>query len=278
MADAAAAPAPLRAEGLTLAYGERRIAEGLGIEVREGEIVVVTGPNACGKSTLLRALARLLVPAAGCVLLDGEDISRLPTKRVARRLGFLPQDPSAPHGIVVADLVARGRYPHQRLLRQWSDEDERAVEGAMAAMGVTELADRVVDELSGGQRQRAWIAMAIAQETPVLLLDEPTSYLDIAHQLEVLELCRRINRERGTTLVLVLHDLNQAARYADRIIVMREGRVLAAGPPKEVLTPSRVEEAFGVRALVRPDPVTGTPMVIPLPPQGAQEPLGEASP
>ncbi len=249
---------------LELSYDSRRISVNLDVAIPRGRITVIVGPNACGKSTLLRALSRLLAPRSGQIILEGKDIRRYGAKELARKLGLLPQSSVAPAGIRVADLVARGRYPHQTLVRQWSKADEAALWRAMADARVTALADRAVDELSGGQRQRVWLAMALAQETPVMLLDEPTTYLDIAHQLEVLELCRRLNREGGRTLVMVLHDLNQAARYADHLIAMRAGTIQAAGPPGEVLTPSLVEQLFGIRCLVVPDPVTGTPMVVPI--------------
>ncbi|AEW98702.1 iron-siderophore uptake system ATP-binding component (plasmid) [Streptantibioticus cattleyicolor NRRL 8057 = DSM 46488] len=263
------APAPLtdaarlRGDGLTLAYERRTIAEGLDVAVPDRSFTVVVGPNACGKSTLLRALSRMLKPASGTVLLDGADIHSLPAKQVARTLGLLPQSSIAPDGITVADLVARGRYPHQSLLRQWSEEDERVVAESMAATGVHPLADRAVDELSGGQRQRVWIAMALAQQTPLLLLDEPTTYLDIAHQIEVLDLCARLHQEQGRTLVAVLHDLNQAARYATHLIAMRDGRVVAEGPPSQVVTAELVQEVFGLPCRVIDDPESGTPLVIP---------------
>ncbi|WP_432490838.1 ABC transporter ATP-binding protein [Kineococcus gypseus] len=253
----------LRGEDLTLAYGERTIASGLDVEVPDGSFTVVIGPNACGKSTLLRALARMLAPERGHVYLDGSVIQTLPSKEVARRLGLLPQSATAPDGISVADLVARGRFPHQGLLRQWTLEDERAVDAAMAATGVLELAERGVDELSGGQRQRVWIAMALAQETPLLLLDEPTTYLDIAHQVEVLDLCAQLHEERGRTLVAVLHDLNHACRYATHLIALREGRVVAEGEPASIVTADLVEEVFGLPCVVVPDPETGTPLVVP---------------
>ncbi|MEV5507998.1 ABC transporter ATP-binding protein [Streptomyces orinoci] len=261
--DMAQGAARLTGHGLTLAYDRRTIAEGLDVAIPDRSFTVIVGPNGCGKSTLLRALARMLKPAAGTVLLDGQDIARLPGKQVARTLGLLPQSSVAPDGITVADLVARGRYPHQSLLRQWSREDERIVTESMAATGVAELADRPVDELSGGQRQRVWIAMALAQQTPLLLLDEPTTYLDIAHQLEILDLCARLHREEGRTLVAVLHDLNQAARYATHLIAMRDGRVLAEGTPAEVVTAERVEEIFRLPCRVIDDPETGTPLVVP---------------
>ncbi|MFB9838882.1 ABC transporter ATP-binding protein [Actinoallomurus acaciae] len=253
----------LRANDLTLAYERRTVAEGLSVAVPDRSFTVVVGPNACGKSTLLRALARTLKPRSGTVLLDGQDIHTLPTRAVARTLGLLPQSPIAPDGITVADLVARGRYPHQRLLRQWSREDERVVGDAMHATGIADLAGAYVDELSGGQRQRVWIAMALAQETPLLLLDEPTTFLDIAHQIDVLDLCARLHQEEGRTLVAVLHDLNHAARYATHLIAMRDGAVVAEGDPASVVTAELVEDVFGLPCRVIPDPETETPLVIP---------------
>ena len=249
--------------GLTLAYDRRTVAEDLTVAVPDGSFTVIIGPNACGKSTLLRALARLLRPTRGTVLLDGADIHRRPARQVARTLGLLPQSAVAPDGLTVAELVARGRYPHQGLLRQWSREDERVVDAAMADTGVAELADRPVDELSGGQRQRVWIAMALAQQTPVLLLDEPTTYLDIAHQVEVLDLCARLHEEQGRTLVAVLHDLHQAARYASHLVAMRDGRVAAAGDPRRIVTADLVREVFGLPCRVIEDPETGAPLVLP---------------
>ncbi|MEZ0166285.1 ABC transporter ATP-binding protein [Kineococcus sp. LSe6-4] len=253
----------LRGEGLTLAYDDRTIARDLGVEIPDGSFTVIIGPNACGKSTLLRALARMLRPRRGSVFLDGEQIHSLPGKEVARRLGLLPQTATAPDGITVADLVARGRFPHQGLLRQWSREDERAVDAAMAWTRVADLADRTVDELSGGQRQRVWIAMALAQDTPILLLDEPTTYLDIAHQIEVLNLCAQLHEEQDRTLVAVLHDLNHAARYATHLIAMKDGAVMAQGDPARVVTAELVEAVFGLPCVVVPDPETGTPLVVP---------------
>ncbi|GIH31720.1 ABC transporter [Microbispora amethystogenes] len=253
----------LRGDALTLAYDGRVVAEGLDVSIPDRSFTVVVGPNACGKSTLLRALARTLRPSAGAVLLDGRDVTSLPARKVARTLGLLPQSSVAPDGITVAELVGRGRYPHQRLLRQWSADDERVVGESMAATGVADLAGRLVDELSGGQRQRVWIAMALAQETPLLLLDEPTTYLDIAHQIEILDLCARLHEERGRTLVAVLHDLNHAARYATHLIAMRAGRVVASGAPAEVMTAGLVEEVFGLPCRVIDDPETGTPLVVP---------------
>ncbi|MFE2157299.1 ABC transporter ATP-binding protein [Streptomyces lydicus] len=253
----------LAARALTLGYDDRTVVEGLDLDLPDGAVTVVVGPNACGKSTLLRALGRLLRPRHGAVLLDGTDLARIPTRNIARSLGLLPQSPVAPEAITVADLVARGRQPHQRWWQQWSAEDERAVTDAMARTGVAGLADRPVDELSGGQRQRVWIAMALAQETELLLLDEPTTYLDIAHQVEVLDLVRQLNHDRGRTVVAVLHDLNQAARYADHLVAMKAGRVVAQGHPGEIVTAELVREVFGLASVVVPDPVTGSPLVVP---------------
>jgi iron complex transport system ATP-binding protein len=255
-------PPPLQATDVTLAYDRQVVAEHLDMRVEDGEFTAIVGPNACGKSTLLRALARMLNPRAGSVLLDGKLIRSLPSKQVARRLGLLPQSSIAPDGITVSDLVARGRHPHQRLLRQWSRDDERAVAAALEATRTTDLANRFVDELSGGQRQRVWLAMALAQETQILLLDEPTTFLDIAHQVEVLDLCADLH-EQGRTLVMVLHDLNQACRYATRVIAMRDGVLVAQGEPSEVVTAELVHDVFGLRCRVIPDPETGTPLVVP---------------
>ncbi|WP_223691943.1 ABC transporter ATP-binding protein [Leifsonia poae] len=254
----------LAAEDATLAYDKRVIAQNLSVAIPDGSFTVIVGPNACGKSTLLRGLSRLLPPNEGRVVLDGRNIRDFKTKEVARILGLLPQTSIAPDGITVADLVSRGRHPHQGMLRQWSPDDERAVAEALEATGVADLSGRLVDELSGGQRQRVWVAMALAQETELLLLDEPTTFLDIAHQIELLELLRRLNLERGRTLVAVLHDLNHASRYASHIIAMSDGRIVAEGTPADVVTPGLVRDVFGLPAHVLADPIAGTPLVVPL--------------
>ncbi|OLR93113.1 cobalamin/Fe3+-siderophore ABC transporter ATP-binding protein [Actinokineospora bangkokensis] len=255
--------ADLRAANLRLAYDDRVIVDDLDVAIPAGRITVIVGANACGKSTLLRALARLLKPRAGAVHLDGRSVHALPTREVAKALGILPQSPTAPAGMTVVDLVTRGRSPHQTWWRQWSTGDEQAVADALRATAMTDLADRPVDELSGGQRQRAWIAMAVAQHTPVLLLDEPTTYLDLAHQIDVLDLVVDLNRHQGRTVVMVLHDLNQACRYADHVIAMKSGRIAAEGAPEDIITPTLVHDVFGVTCQITPDPLTGTPMVIP---------------
>ncbi|PRI10407.1 ABC transporter ATP-binding protein [Leucobacter massiliensis] len=253
----------MRAEAVTLGYDAEPIISGLSAAIPDGSFTVIIGPNACGKSTLLRGLSRLLAPRAGRVVLDGKAIAEFPAKEVARRLGLLPQSAIAPDGITVADLVSRGRYPHQGFLRQWSEEDEAAVQEALAATGTRELSARRVDELSGGQRQRVWVAMVLAQQTDLLLLDEPTTFLDIAHQVELMELFAHLNR-RGRTVVAVLHDLNHAARYADHIIAMRDGEIVASGTPEQVVTSERVERIYGLPNVVIADPVSGGPLVVPL--------------
>ena len=253
----------LVAQGLTLGYGDRSVIDALDLTVEPGQITSIVGPNACGKSTLLRTLARLLRPVSGHVVLDGAEIASYSSKEVARRIGLLPQTSIAPDGITVLDLVSRGRYPHQTVLRQWSQADEDAVQEALEATTTTALSGRFVDELSGGQRQRVWVAMALAQQTPLLLLDEPTTYLDIAHQVELLDLFSDLNA-RGRTLVAVLHDLNQAARYATHLVAMKDGRIVAEGAPSDVVTAELVEQVFGLKCRILNDPESNTPLVIPL--------------
>ncbi len=253
----------LRAQDLTLGYDADDVIGHLDVEIPDGGITVIVGANACGKSTLLRGLARLLKPRTGTVLLDGRSVHEMRSVDVARVLGLLPQTPVAPDGITVADLVGRGRYPHQGWFRQWSAADDVAVTAALETTGTAELADRPLSELSGGQRQRVWIAMALAQETDLLLLDEPTTYLDINHQVELLDLLTDLNRGRGTTIVLVMHDLNLACRYADHVIAMKHGAIVAEGAPADVIDAEVVSDVFGLRCEVVPDPVCGTPMVVP---------------
>ena len=254
----------LEARALSLAYDRRCVVDELSITVPAGKVTVIVGANACGKSTLLRGLARLLSPAAGSVYLDGKSIHSMPTKHVATMLGLLPQSPTAPEGIKVSDLVGRGRYPHQGWFRSWTKGDDEAVAEALLATNTLELADRSVDELSGGQRQRVWIAMALAQDTDLLLLDEPTTFLDVSHQVEVLDVLTDLNRRRGTTIVIVLHDLNLAARYADHLLAMKDGAILGEGEPAAVVTEESVESIFGMPSQVVSDPVSGTPMVVPI--------------
>lgn len=254
----------LRADDITVGYGDRIIIDNLDLEVHTGVITTVIGPNGCGKSTLLRALGRLLSPRGGQVTLDGQALSRLKTRDVARVLGMLPQSPTAPEGLTVADLVARGRHPHQSWIRQWSRDDEAEVARALALTGIEDLAERPVDQLSGGQRQRAWISMALAQGTDVLLLDEPTTYLDLAHSIEVLDLVDRMHDEMGRTVVMVLHDLNLAVRYSDRLVVMHEGKIVASGTPSEVIDERMLLDVFGLSAAVIDDPVSDRPLIVPI--------------
>jgi len=254
----------LEARDLTLAYDRATVVAELSVRIRAEQITALVGANASGKSTLLRGLSRLLRPAAGGVYLDGRAIAQMSTKEVARRMAVLPQGPELPEAMTVRELAAQGRYPHQRLLRQWSREDEAAVERALTATGMGALAERPLDELSGGQRQRAWIAMTLAQETQVLLLDEPTTFLDMAHQIELLELLRELNERDRRTIVMVLHDLNQAARYAHRIIAIRDGRLAADGPPEAVITEETVRALFGLEVRVIEHPVAGTPLCVPV--------------
>jgi iron complex transport system ATP-binding protein len=262
--DPSPAPSRLAAEHLRLAYDDRTVVEDLSLQIPTSQMTVIVGPNACGKSTLLRALARLLAPRHGSVLLDGQEIRRLPTRVVAQRLGILPQQPISPDGIAVTDLVARGRHPHQRWFRQWSRDDEAAVTEALSVTKTLDLADRSVDELSGGQRQRVWIAMALAQDTDLLLLDEPTTFLDLAHQIDILDLLYDLNRSQGRTVVCVLHDLNLACRYAHHLVALRDGVIVAEGRPADIVTEDLVQEVFELDARVIPDPVAGTPLVVPI--------------
>jgi iron complex transport system ATP-binding protein len=283
-----ATTARLSASQLTLGYTDRPIVTDLDLRVPDGKVTVIVGANACGKSTLLRGLARLLKPRSGAVLLDGEVIHRQPTKHVARILGLLPQNPIAPEGVTVVDLVGRGRHPHHGAFKRWTSVDDEAVAEALELTDTLGLADRVVDELSGGQRQRVWIAMALAQGTDLLLLDEPTTYLDVAHQVEMLDLLADLNARRRTTIVMVLHDLNLSARYADHLVALRDGAVVAEGTPREVVTEDVVRTVFGLDNRVIDDPVSHTPLVVPVsrhrtgfrqaqPPATAQPPIQEIS-
>ena len=256
------ATARLCADTVTLRYDQRVVSTDLSVDIPSAEFTVIIGPNACGKSTLLRALSRLLRPAQGRVTLDGRPIHSIPPKEFARTVGLLPQSSIAPEGITVVDLVSRGRFPYQKLIRQWTDADEHAVRAAMEATNVAGLATREVAELSGGQRQRVWAAMAIAQETPILLLDEPTTFLDLTHQIEMLDLFARLHRS-GTTVVAVLHDLNQAARYATHLVVLKAGQVVATGAPAQVITQALVHEVFQLNCMVIDDPASGTPLIVP---------------
>lgn len=254
----------LIAQHLTAGYGERTILNDVSLTVQAGQTTAIVGANACGKSTLLRVLSRLLTPEQGNVVLDGNAIHKLPARRLAQQLGFLPQSPIAPEGITVLELVSRGRHPHQGLFQRWSATDEAAVADALSATHMANLAGSAVEELSGGQRQRAWIAMALARQTDVLLLDEPTTFLDINHQIEVLDLLTDLNQTRGTTIVMVLHELNLAARYADKLVAMANGNIYAVGPSEDVFTEQMVRDVFDLESRVIDDPVTGKPMMIPL--------------
>lgn len=253
----------LSTHSVTLGYDQTIITNNLSIDIPEGKFSIIVGPNGCGKSTLLRALSRLLPPKSGQVRLNSQDIHALPTREVAKILGLLPQTAIAPDGIKVVDLVARGRFPHQKWFQPWREQDQIAVESAMKATGIMEFAQHHVDQLSGGQKQRVWVAMALAQETPLLLLDEPTTYLDIAHQIELMDLFQDLNRLQGHTMVAVLHDLNHACRYADNLIAMKEGKIITSGAPKDVVTEALIEDVFGLPCMILEDPVSGTPLIIP---------------
>lgn len=254
----------LVASGLSAGYDNTEILHGLDLTVPPGKITVIVGANACGKSTFLRTISRLIAPRSGEVLLDGKSIHRMPSRDLARTMGLLPQSPIAPEGIAVADLVSRGRHPHQSLFSRWTRQDDEAVDSALSATKTFDLAERPVDELSGGQRQRVWIAMALAQQTDILLLDEPTTFLDINHQIEVLDLLTDLNQTRGTTVVMVLHDLNLAARYADHLVALASGRVHLSGTPEEVLTEETVRQVFGLESRVITDPISGRPIMLPI--------------
>lgn len=253
----------LQTKDLTLSYGERTIIDELNIDIPQGEISVFIGGNGCGKSTLLRSIARLLKPKQGSVLLDGEAISRLSTKEVARKMAILPQSPTAPEGLTVLQLVKQGRYPHQTWLKQWSQKDEEIVQDALKATKMEELKHRKVDELSGGQRQRAWIALTLAQDTDIILLDEPTTYLDMTHQIEILDLLFELNEKEQRTIVMVLHDLNLACRYAHNIVAIRDKQIYAQGKPEEVISCELVKNVFDMDCQVSRDPLFGTPLCIP---------------
>jgi len=254
----------LRVNDVSVGYGERTVLDTLNIDIKRGAITSIVGPNGCGKSTLLRTMSRLLSPSQGEIILDGKSIHDIPTRKLATQLGLLPQTPIAPDGIVVADLVGRGRTPHQGMLGRWSQQDYDIVAEALETTGISDLAERSIDELSGGQRQRVWIAMALAQRTETLLLDEPTTYLDVKHQLDVLDLLTELNRDRGTTIVMILHDLNLAARYSDELVAISNGEVFAHGHPRKVITKENVKSVFGIDSVIITDPVSDHPAVMPI--------------
>jgi len=254
----------LEANSINLSYGKKTIINDLDIKIPKGEVTILIGANGSGKSTLLRALARLMKPDNGQIILDGENIFKLPTKEVAKNLSILPQNPNAPEGMTVFQLVKQGRYPYQSLFQQWSKEDEKVVNKALQETKMVELKDRTVDSLSGGQRQRAWIAMTLAQNTEIILLDEPTTYLDLAHQVEILDLLDELNKNEDRTIVMVLHDLNLAFRYADHIVAIRDKEIYAKGKPYEVVTPEMVRNVFGMKCRIINDPVSDTPLCVPI--------------
>lgn len=254
----------LKAENLSLGYHDHTVIKDLAIELKRGDMTTILGPNGCGKSTLLKALARLVKPSNGRVTLDGRDVHALNSRALAREMAILPQSPLAPEGITVGDLVKRGRTPWRGFLSPWSEEDSQACSDALVAVGLADMTDRPVQELSGGQRQRAWIALVLAQSAPLLLLDEPTTYLDLVHQIDVLSLLHRRNVDDGLTVISVLHDLNLAARFSDTLILLGHHGLVAIGTPEQVITPENLEKSFGLKAQVVSDPVTGRPMVVPL--------------
>lgn len=256
--------ARLSGDNLTLGYGQKVIVRDLTVAIPDGHFTAIIGPNGCGKSTLLRALSRLMKPQQGQVILDGTAISQLGSKEIARRVGILAQNATTPGDITVQELIARGRYPHQPLFSRWRQQDEEAVQQAMQATGVSQFAAQPVDTLSGGQRQRAWIAMILAQQTAIMLLDEPTTWLDISHQIDLMELLQNLNQQQGYTIAAVLHDLNQACRYASHLIAMREGQVIAEGAPSKIVNAELIEQIYGIKSLIIDDPVAGTPLVVPL--------------
>ncbi len=253
-----------QAEHIVAGYDHKTIIQGLSLVIPSNKISVIIGANACGKSTLLKTLARLIKPTSGNITLDGKPIHKIPAKQLARVVGLLPQSPIVPEGISVADLVGRGRFPHQSLFSGWTKKDVEAVAEAMDIMNITELANRNIDELSGGQRQRVWIAMALAQQTDILFLDEPTTFLDITYQVEILDLLTDLNRKYGTTIVMVLHDINLSARYADHIFALQQGKLMSEGTPSEVITSTLIKNIFGLDCKVIQDPISGSPFMVPI--------------
>ncbi|SDM17644.1 ABC transporter ATP-binding protein [Sediminibacillus halophilus] len=253
-----------QAEKVVAGYDDKTVIQEISLEIPSNKINVIIGANACGKSTLLKTLARLIKPISGKITLDGKAISKVPPKQLARIVGLLPQSPIVPEGISVADLVGRGRFPHQALFGGWTKKDYEAVAEAMEIMNITELANQHIDELSGGQRQRVWIAMALAQQTDILFLDEPTTFLDITYQVEILDLLTDLNRRHGTTIVMVLHDINLSARYADHIFALNKGKLVADGTPSRVITSNLIKDIFGLDCTVIKDPISGSPFVVPI--------------
>ncbi|UFT99567.1 ABC transporter ATP-binding protein [Radiobacillus kanasensis] len=253
-----------KAEQVVAGYDHKTVIHDISLEIPSNKINVIIGANACGKSTLLKTLARLIKPTSGNVTLDGKPINKFPPKQLARMVGLLPQSPIVPEGITVADLVGRGRFPHQSLFSGWSKKDYEAVAEAMEIMNITELGNRHIDELSGGQRQRVWIAMALAQQTDILFLDEPTTFLDITYQVEILDMLTDLNRKHGTTIVMVLHDINLSARYADHIFALHQGKLVAEGEPSNVITSNLIKDIFGLDCTVVEDPISGSPSVVPI--------------